>query len=150
MTKDQEIAGDKRLDKRRSTRLRWLRRLYDELNVKHWDGLLPKVLIFSEFAIVRSAGTYISGDISFSNGPLAVATANELRQTLLHEMCHVAVREDVPSGHGPRWRTEMERVCPKELEWHDRQIELTRALARRVAALGGKALVKYIASRNQS
>jgi hypothetical protein len=52
--------------------------------------------------------------LAWSTGKEDRSARPELRETLLHEMCQMAVIED---GHGPEWQAEMQRVaamrCPK-------------------------------------
>jgi SprT-like family len=96
-----------------SRRLVWLRRLYGEYNAKYWSNALPKALIFSLPKIVIDGQHVAASTMPFS-WTIAVAlpylqfwTPAALREMLLHEMCHMAVREH---GHGPQWQAEMQRV----------------------------------------
>lgn len=111
IVKNSRMSTRARSARRINARLAWLRKLYPELNARHWEGQLPEVYIRVEPETARYAGnastSIFNMDIAFSGAYVLVATAQQLRQTLLHEMCHVAVRDQ---DHGPRWRAEMERV----------------------------------------
>ena len=95
---------------------------FEEKLARRRAGDMTVRFTVNEGRFSSAATKVISGDIFFSYGPLEVAAATQLRETLLHEMCHTAVSyampgagEEVPGGHGPRWRAEMQRVCPEQL-----------------------------------
>ena len=123
ITKAQRATLDKRSARRRASRLRWLRRLYADSTSNTGAANFPRSTLEAELCIMNgghfsSAATSVrNGDIFFSYGPLEAATATQLRRTLLHEMCHVRAYAASPAedSHGPRWRAEMERVCPEQL-----------------------------------
>lgn len=104
-----------------------LKQIFDYYNEKYWDGKLPplKCSFSKKVDDDECLGLYISPDSKEEDIPENYAIyisptqkLKEVRETMLHEMCHHAVflqhKEKYwkkrLSWHGTYWRNEMERV----------------------------------------
>lgn len=102
--------------------------LYDQLNLRYWNGALPKFRCeWSPRMITMWGCCYpdhglIRINTLFQNRPLA-----ELEAVMKHEMIHVRIR-----GHGRTFRRELERVgLPRDVEGHYPALsEITRSRRR--------------------
>ena len=103
-----------------------LKRIYDGLNLEFWNGELPEIEIQSSKRLDDCMGLFIWPRKKTDDAPggykiilcSSITTRKEQRDTLLHEMCHLAVflrnKEKFQKGrlswHGVQWQAEMIRV----------------------------------------
>ena len=85
-------------------------RLFNELNRRYWRARLPRYRVIR----VRSIGKKAKY-IGFCNNRTktilldASLNGNELRETLIHEMCHIGMPKDY--GHGPIFQRKLRRLA---------------------------------------
>jgi hypothetical protein len=92
---------------------RRLRRLFERYNVKFWAGKLPAVkLVAADYSSDGGElGAYFPRALRIVIHAEKCGTDRKVRDTLLHEMCHVAVGRK--AGHGPKFNDELIRLYLK-------------------------------------
>lgn len=96
-------------------------RLYEELNRRYFRGRLPHYRVrFVRRLFPDSAGTFYGRCDSDRKLILLrhdrAPGAPTLRQSLLHEMCHIGA-----PGHGKRWQAKMRRLAALGETWAEQE-----------------------------
>jgi hypothetical protein len=82
-------------------------RLFDELNRRYWKGRLPRYRVIRRQILPRRR-LGICSDKTGTILLLQSLAGEELRLTLLHEMCHIG--SGAGYSHGPRFQKKMRRL----------------------------------------
>ena len=85
--------------------------LFDRLNADLFDGRLPK------YRVRRCAPrTGERGFIEEEARTIWICTPREVRETLLHEMCHIGT-----PGHGRRFRAKLKQLARSGEKWAEEE-----------------------------
>jgi hypothetical protein len=97
-----------------------LDRLFDDLNNSLFDGQLPKYRVRQ-----RQAEETEYGFIDDAARTIWICRSDELRKTLLHEMCHIGT-----DGHGRLFRAKLRHLVRRGETWaqDERMYYLRKAL----------------------
>ncbi len=108
-------------------------RLFDDLNRRHWRGRLPRYRVVRlELLPGRETVTGVCRHRTRTILVKRELSGDRLRVTMLHEMAHVAARDE--PGHGPRFRSQLLRLAARgeslareEAAWYGPRVRLIRA-----------------------
>ena len=101
-----------------------LRALYDRLNARLFDGMLP-VYSVRRAKCLRNT-EYCDGFCEPSRKLIVLQSGmsrNKERRVLLHEMCHVAA---LGGAHGPQFEAQLRRLVARGERWARAEIRLYR------------------------
>ena len=107
-----------------------LHRLFSELNAEFWKGRLPT------YRVRRRRLPALEGWCDVERRVITIdprrVSPDDVRKTLLHEMCHAATRGG--GGHGKRFLAELARLAAAGEKWAEEERQIYADPARRIRA----------------